>query len=433
MVDYLWMVIGMSRNLFPADTYIVKNATILRKEDQDVLVKLYEPVIGSTAISLFFTLWSDLDILNIMSTERTHHNLMSSKRLKLEDILEAREKLEGIGLMKTYFKEGDINSYVYELYSPLEPDEFFSNPILFATLESNVGKRDFNRLLKYFTVPKIDLSGYEDITSKFSDIFDSAGNYSLVDLSSVRKVRSLEVSVDEKIDLNSILSSIPSEILNKKSITFEIKSLIYKLSFIYNLDEEELSELVRNSIDDKRTIDKKLLRDNCHNYYVFENKNASPSIVYKKNPEYLRSTVSDNSKKAKMIYTFNNESPYDFLSGKNKGVRPSKNDLKLIEILLIDYGLAPSVVNVLIDYVLRINDNKLTKNYVLTIANQWKRSNIKTAEEAMDICKRENSSKKNKSKSVKKQVKPDWYNQNIEESKATYDDIQKLDEMLSSL
>lgn len=423
----------MSKNLFPADTYVVKNATILRKEDQDVLVKLYEPVIGSTAISLYFTLWSDLDILNIMSTERTHHNLMASKRLKLEDILEARERLEGIGLIKTYFKEGDINSYVYELYSPLEPNEFFSNPILSTTLESNVGKRDFNRLLKYYTVPKIDLSGYENITSKFSDIFDSAGNYSLGDMSDVRKVRSLEVSVDEKIDLNGLLSVIPSEILNKNSITSEIKSLIYKLSFIYNLDEDELSELVRNSIDEKRTIDKKLLRDNCHNYYTFENKNSSPSIIYKKNPEYLRKSVNDNSKKAKMIYTFNNESPYDFLSGKNKGVRPSKNDLKLIETLMVDYGLAPSVVNVLIDYVLRINDNKLTKNFVLTIASQWKRSNIKTAEEAMEICKRENSSKRSKGKSVKNHVKPNWYNQNIEESKASDDDIQQLDEILNSL
>ena len=42
----------MAQNLFPADTYIVKNATILKKEDEDVLIKLYEPVIGSTAVSL---------------------------------------------------------------------------------------------------------------------------------------------------------------------------------------------------------------------------------------------------------------------------------------------------------------------------------------------------------------------------------------------
>jgi len=95
----------------------------------------------------------------------------------------------------------------------------------------------------------------------------------------------------------------------------------------------------------------------------------------------------------KMIYTYETTSPYDFLTGRNKGIKPSKNDLNLLEILLIDYELTPGVVNVLIDYVLKINNNKLTKNFILTIASQWKRSNIKTVSAAMDICKKENKTK----------------------------------------
>ena len=62
----------MEKTLFPADTYIVKNATILKKEDRDILIRLYEPVIGSTAVSLYFTLWSNLDTSEIISTEKTH-------------------------------------------------------------------------------------------------------------------------------------------------------------------------------------------------------------------------------------------------------------------------------------------------------------------------------------------------------------------------
>ena len=34
-------------NLLPADTYIVKNATILNNESRLVLTKLYQPIIGS--------------------------------------------------------------------------------------------------------------------------------------------------------------------------------------------------------------------------------------------------------------------------------------------------------------------------------------------------------------------------------------------------
>lgn len=421
----------MEKVLYPADTYITVNKTILNNEDRLILLKLYEPVIGAIAINLYFTLWANLDTLNIISTEFTHHSLMATMRLKLEDILEAREKLEGIGLIKTYYKEGNVNNYIYELYSPLNPEEFINNPVLSVTLESNVGKREYNKIVKFFKIPKIDLNEYEDITSKFTDIFDSISTSEIDELENIRKVKNIDLVVDSKIDLNNILSIIPNEMLNHKTVTNKTKSLIYKLSFIYDLDEEELSELIRNSVNEMRIIDEEKLRDNCRNYYTFENKNSSPSIIYKKQPEYLRKTVSDTSKKAKQIYTFETTSPYEFLTGKNKGVRPSKTELNLIETLLIDYNLTPGVVNVLIDYVLRINDNKLTKNFVTTIASQWKRSNIKTVEAAMELCKKEN---KSKSKIIKKkEEKPNWYNKDLEEDTASEEDIKKLEEKLKKI
>ena len=421
----------MEKILYPADTYIVLNKTMLNNEDRLILLKLYEPIIGAIAINLYFTLWANLDTLNIISTEFTHHNLIATMRIKLEDILEAREKLEGIGLIKTYFKEGNINNYIYELYSPLDPEEFLNNPILSVSLESNVGKREFNKIVKFFKIPKIDLDVYEDITASFSEVFDSVNASEINEIENIRKVKSIDLIVDEKIDLNNILSMIPEEFLNRRSITSKMKSLIYKLSFIYNLDDEELSELIRNSINEKHMIDERILRDNCSNYYTFENKNSSPSLIYKKQPEYLRKTVSDTSKKTKQIYTFETTSPYEFLMGKNKGVRPSKTELNLIETLLIDYNLTPGVVNVLIDYVLRINENKLTKNFVITIANQWKRSNIKTVEEAMDLCKKENNGKKKKI-SLKKEEKPSWYNKELDEEVASEEDIKKLEEKLKN-
>ena len=90
--------------VLPADTYIVKNNTILSNENRNVLFKLYQPIIGSVAINLYLTLWSDLDSLNIISEENTHHNLMVKMRVKLEEIIASREKLEGIGLLKVYLK-----------------------------------------------------------------------------------------------------------------------------------------------------------------------------------------------------------------------------------------------------------------------------------------------------------------------------------------
>ncbi len=419
-------------NLLPADTYIVKNATILNNESRFVLIKLYQPIIGSVAINLYFTLWSNLDASQIISTEYTHHSLMAEMRIKLEDILEAREKLEAIGLLKTYLKKGNINNYVYELYSPLEPDEFIDNPILVTTLISNIGKIEYERILNIFKIPTMSLKEYTDVSSSFSDTFEVTNDLEIGDTKNIRRVKQVDLVVDEKIDLNGLLSLIPSEILNHHLITNDTRSLIYKLSYIYNLDEDELSELIRNSVNEKKIIDKDLLRMNCHNYYTFEHQNMTPSLIYKKQPEYLRNKAGDGTRKSKQIYTFETISPYEFLTGKNKGIKPSKHDLLLIETLMVDYDLPPGVVNVLIDYVLRINDNKLTKNFILSIASQWKRSGIKTVPEAMAICKKENKNKV-KVKTVKKEEKPDWFNKKFEENIATSDDIAALEASLKDL
>ena len=77
-----------------------------------------------------------------------------------------------------------------------------------------------------------------------------------------------------------------------------------------------------------------------------------------------------------MIYIFETVSPYNFLKSKYNGAKPTTRDLNLIENLMLDAKLKPAVVNVLIDYVMRVNDKKLSKNFVETIAGQWKRLNI---------------------------------------------------------
>lgn len=421
-------------NLLPADTYIVKNGTVLDNEDRNILMKLYQPVIGSVSVNLYLTLWSNLDSLKIISTEYTHHYLMTQMRLKLEDIEEAREKLEAIGLLKTYLKRDTVNTYIYELYSPLTPKEFLDNPILSVTLENNIGRQNLKKIIKLFSIPKIKQTEYEEITSSFSEVFDVTNVGEPLDTSNIRNVNHLDMIVNSKIDLASVLANIPKEYLNPLSITKEIKNLIYKLVFIYSLNNDDLEELIRNSINEKHMIDKDILRKNCNNYYTFENKGNSPSLIYKSQPEYLRKQVTDTSKKNKMIHTFETTSPYDFLSGKNRGIKPSKNDLALLETLMIDYELSPGIVNVLIDYVLKINDNKLTKNFCTAIATQWKRSNITTVEDAMNLCKKENKSKTKKTSTgtnIKKQeAKPEWYGAKLEEELASAEEIEALERML---
>lgn len=422
-------------NILPADTFIVVNRTILNENDRRIISMLYQPIIGSIATSLYYTFWADLDKTELLSGEYTHHHLMTSLRIKMDAIVNARKKLEAVGLLKSYVKMGSSNSYVYEIFSPISASEFFNHPILNIVFYNNVGKKEYESVLKYFRVPKINLSSYEEITSKFDEVFESAPGTLYDNLNEDLRVNKTgQIKIDEHFDFGLLLSSVPNGLITSKTFSREVKELINNLSYIYNLDALEMKSSILNAIKENGLIDKNLLRKNVRNYYKYENENKLPSLIYKSQPEYLKNPVGSEDKRAKMIYVFENTTPYNFLKGANKGVKPTIRDLNLLESLLTDFKLNPGVVNVLIDYVLKINNKKLTKAFVEAIASQWKRLNIETVEEAMKAAEKEYKKSKKivKTSSVNdsKENLPEWFNQEIEKKKIDVEKEKTLKDML---
>ena len=421
-----------------ADTFIVTNKTVLNNNDLSILLNLYQPLVGNEAISLYYTLWSYLDKSESLSNELTHHHLLTNMQITISEIDDARVKLEALGLLKTYKKEGNINSYIYEMYSPMSASEFINNPVLATALYNRVGKLEYEKIISFYKIPSLNLRDYTDITKNFSDVFgfyNGVINDNLI--YDLKKSRYRHIEILSKIELNTILSLIPDELLNKKTINKSLKEYIYNIAYIYNYDNDDMISLIRNSINDMHRIDKKILRENAEKYYSFEHLGKLPSLVYKNQPEYLRRKITDDSNRSKMIYMFETTSPYDFINSKYKKGTPTATDLKIIAHLLLDLELKPGVVNVLIDYVLKINNNRLVKSYVDTIAAQWSKSNIETVEDAMNFAEKEYKRMHKGSKTVtnnikKKEEKPTWFNQEIAENTASIDEIKKLEERIGS-
>lgn len=424
-------------NILPADTFVVVNRTILNESDRKIISMLYQPIIGSMAVSLYYTLWADLDKTELLSAEYTHHHLMTSLRIKMDSIITARKKLEAVGLLKTFVKKGNVNNYVYEMFSPISASEFFNHPILNIVLYNNIGKKEYENLLKYFKVPRINLSSYEELTSSFDDVFESVPWTAYDNLNEDLRVNKTgEIKLDKAFDFDLLISSVPSGIITNKTFSREVKELINNLSFVYNIDALEMKGPILNSIKENGLIDKTLLRKSVRNYYKYENDNKLPSLIYKSQPEYLRNPVGAGDKRAKMIYVFENTTPYNFLKGRSNGAKPSSRDLSLLESLLNDFKLNPGVVNVLIDYVLKINNKKLTRAFLETIASQWKRLGIETVEEAMKEAEREYKKSKKvvsvstSSRTVKNETLPEWFNQNIKKETISEEDEKSLKDML---
>ena len=264
---------------------------------------------------------------------------------------------------------------------------------------------------------------YSDITKALDEVYDTSKFTLKEDL---RDKLTGSINVLSKINFEEIMASIPKGIINERAFNKKTRELINNLAFIYNIDTLKMTEMIRSVLNEYGSIDKNGLRIVARKDYQFK-KGTLPTLVYRTQPEYLKNPLGDNSKKGKIIAVFENTTPYDFLRRKYHGVEPTARDLKLLESLMIDLELTPSVVNVLIDYVLRKNNNSLNKNYVETIAAQWKRAGLKTAGEAMDFAEKEHKKMMKKIPEPKRMEEtPVWFNKKIEEAELTQKEEEEL-------
>lgn len=419
-----------NNTLLPADTYIVLNKTILTEVDKDNLLSLYGPIIGPLAVNLYLVLWRDLGFLELQSIDYSHHHLMTVLQSDLASIKKARESLESFGLLKTYIKQNEINEYIYELYSPLSSYEFFNHPVFNIILFNNIGKVEYDILKKCYENINFSLKDYNDISVNIKDIYKSIPMCDVVN-DDMRSRNIINTTALDIVDFDFIISSIPEHVINEKAFNKKTRELINNIAFLYNLDNLKVCELIRSVVEDKGFIDKEELRKTARKYYQYNNSGSLPTLIYRTQPDYLKSPDGDTSKRGKILYVFENTSPYDFLKSKYKGGNPTSKDLKLLEMLVIDLNLKPAVVNVLIDYVLKINNNKLNSAFVEVIAGQWKRSGVETAEEAMQLAEKEHNKKTKKVKEEKEKIKtPVWFDEKYEKEDISEDERNELVDLL---
>lgn len=421
----------MSISILPADTYVVSNKSIITDQDKKILNMLYLPLTGSLPIMLYNTLLNDLDSQELISEELNHAHLLSNLHISNKELEQARNILEGIGLLKTYVKEDTVTKYIYEIYSPVSAHEFFSHPIFNIILYNNVGKKEYERLADLFKTNKINKEGYIETTHSFNEVFSSVPcTNSEMYSNNIRKYNKQKLNIDSSFDIAFLIET--SQI-DKKKYTKDIQELIIYLAYLYDLDVIKMQNIIKSCLNEFGKINRDELRKACRNHYQFDHSGLLPTLLDRTQPEYLRKPIGDNSNIAKMIYTFETVNPRDFLKSKHNGAEPTKRDIALLENLLIDYKLQPGVVNVLIDYVLRTNDNKLNRNLVETIAGQWSRKKIETVEEAMDLAKKNYKSlNTNKTKKTSKEpIIPSWFlKQPTEIKEASADKMKAMDDWL---
>lgn len=442
------------------DSYQVKASGILTGADRKIITMLYQPLMGAECLALYQTLFTEVEENRLWSEAHSHVQLLNMLDISLKALFEARLKLEGLGLLKSYVKtENDQRFYVYEILPPLSPEKFFSDGLLNIYLYSKIGNAQFQRLRRFFADEAFETDTYSEITRSFQDVFEPfKGGASAAEPFSnqvlVDKVAAKEIEFDDaSFDFHLFLSLLSPGMITREKITKEVRQTILKLHGIYQVSEKDMPSYLYRALDSNGEIDIVYLRKIVREGYTIEN-GAPPKLQMKhetsiKEEPEVKETLNDEE--ALQVY-LESITPFQLLVDISDGAVPAETDLRVVEEVMNQQNLPVPVMNVLIEYVLLRLDRKLSKNYMMTIAAHWKRKNVKTAKEAMDLAWQEHEKYKrlqeepatpkntnynrNYQKSTRKEILPDWFDKEQvtpAENKMTDKEKQTLEEQVREI
>ncbi|MBE6142866.1 MAG: hypothetical protein E7177_02625 [Erysipelotrichaceae bacterium] len=394
------------------DFYEVYLKSIISDFDRDTLSMLYQPIIGGAAVALYLSLQQDHKKID---RQFTHEELINSIGFSIDIIQDARSKLEAIGLLSTYYKtENGQTYYKYVLYAPKTPKDFFDDILFKGLLIEKIGEKKVQSLVRKYKEKKLDLNGFHEISASFKDVFNpQLDNNSFIEGSNItggygRNIKDISKGFDASRFLEILESNY--HISNKYFYKKDIKKLS-EISMLYGIEESVLAEFTAQCYlpDEKEKIDYEALKELCikdKNYQILRSGNKTGTIAF--------DTSSKLSRKIELMSTY---SALDYLKLKQKNGVPSPSDIKLITDLFEEYGLNSGVINALIDYCLERNNNILSRSYVTKIAASIARENITSTIDTMNyLLKNQNKRKTTSTIQVKE-------NKNEEISDKELDDL----------
>ena len=243
--NYPWKVID------PKDYIRVESTDALALNDVHGLTSRYQPLIGTTAASMYLSLFSSTSFQ--AKTEATTISEMLTKLdVGIPEFYHARVKLEGIGLLKVFRSNGEPREYYYELVTPLSAEGFFADSLLRTLLLEKIGERLFEKQVADLLVTPEDKSAYEETTRSFLDVYHVdfettnllSGSSGLPAETAKRPKLAQTIENTDSFDYNFFKSGLDSHFIKKDSLSTGVKELIYTYHTVYGIDEMTMQSLI---------------------------------------------------------------------------------------------------------------------------------------------------------------------------------------------
>ncbi len=347
----------------------------LSNDDVSVISLLYTPLIGSEALMLYMAFQSFLERNNLKSEALIHEDFLEIYSMSEKKFLEARYKLEGIGLLITYYNKND-NSYIYAICPPLTAKNFIKDVTLGLYLFSKIRKETFDFICNHFKIEKIEKSTYEDVTRSFDEVYESRVSndetFEKFQYILGKKPNAGIKIKDTSFDFSFFLKEINQDFL-ETGVTKNFENQIKNIAFVYGFDEAEMIGLYNDSINRSELYDYRLLKKKANILFNYKRNMKGPILVSKNNDD-----VTDDD----LISFIETASPDEFL----ESIIPNYPSSYLDTILEIyqNISLPRGVVNCMIIKVVKDKSGELPKlNYFKKVAESWIKDSIFTTLDAI--------------------------------------------------
>lgn len=383
------------------DIFKIEKRYNLSGEDLYSLANLYLPLIGVDGLSLYL-------LINELNTNEEYlvTKLLDTLSFPTTIFLEQSfSKIEAMGLVKTFQKKQE---FIFSVTPPLNSESFLNNHILFDFLKNKIGETEIKKLMPVSTKK----SSYKEVTKTFDEVYDRTTESVKNFLPNIfKKLVSDSIYVkNEKFDyiyfkLSFDNSVIPQEILDDKYF----KEEILKISYHYNLKEEEMYQAVIDTVH--QTNDFRIKDINKNASKIYQMKHVEPiKFVTKEADPFVYEKLDDATQR--FLDLVERLSCEELLRSLSK-IKASTSELKMLDDLIRNTGFSQGIINIMVLYVLTINEGVLPGyNYFEKIANTWKRAKVENSKDALDLINKEKEPKeKRKVNKTKVKETPDWYDE----------------------
>ena len=447
-------------NSLPNQSYKVFKSRPLTTEGKDALIYLYQPIIESDALALYLTLASDVQAQSFSGEESmttVHLDILNAMNAGMPRFIKAKQNLEGIGLLKSYEKADAQNgsSYLYWLQEPVHPAAFFQDELYAYLLLERVGERKFDQLVKLYQPKQCSLTDYQEVTQSFSAAYGlntarfASHEETLQAVSDSFQETNANLVLDEnQLDWDFLLYEAQRRYIRAANFTPSFRQKLVLYHSLYGYDVLELLDLMADNVSlttgevDQKKLELAIMKKSRQTFTKTSKREDPQAESQLRRFNTLKQNgFSEND--VLLIQESENNAPIAFL----KAIKAEKNSFMtdseqwLIKSLVERSPLPNSVINVLVHYVLVVQNNAaLSGNYVNNIAAQWSELKIGTAEDAIKHVRSLVRSAKEKrsrpqtsgKKIIREEKLPSWAEKPVEETALTPERQAELDKKLQN-